>query len=298
MKPQKFKDIVRQIKTLRIQGAEGVAREGTRSLLYVLKSSHAVTKDALLAELYRARDQLLAVRPTEPCLRHALFYVLYSLHTEDDAHSLSKAVGNKIDEVVHYFETTHERIAKRGAAKVRHHSVVFTHCHSTSVVGALVEAHRQGKRFIVYNTETRPMWQELAKAGIPVKHFVDSAAMVAMKDVHVAFLGADAITRRHVYNKIGSGMFAELLASRHIPLYICTNSWKFDPSTQKGYHKIVEERDDTEVWKEAPQKVEVENPAFEAIEKNNISAIISELGTLSFDAFLQEVQRKNNWMFK
>lgn len=298
-----FKEVVRQIKTLKIQGAEGVAREGVHSLFFVLKESRAMTKEAMIAELYHAREQLVAARPTEPCLRNALAYVFENIYLCEDDHSLSQGISQRIYEVLHFFDTAREKIAKLGAAKIRHHSVLYTHCHSSTVVVACKEAKKERKDFIVYNTETRPLYQgrktaqELAAAGIPVKHFVDSAAGIAMQDAHLCLLGSDAMTASFVYNKVGSGIFAELLAARRIPLYICSNSWKFDPFVTKMHPEQLEERAPSEVWKNAPKGVIVEDPAFEGIRMEYVTAIISELGTLSPRAFLTAVKKTYPWMF-
>jgi len=151
----------------------------------------------------------------------------------------------------------------------------------------------------VYNTETRPLWQgrqtatALAQAKIPVKYFVDSAAGIAMQDAHLCLMGCDAITSQFVYNKIGSGIFAELLSARRIPLHICTNSWKFDATVTKKHHEIIEERGVTEVWSHAPKGVEIENPSFEAIPLHYVTSIISEYGVLSPAGFLQAVKHKH-----
>jgi len=57
---------------------------------------------------------------------------------------------------------------------VKNRDVIFTHCHSTNVVNSLIYAKKKGKKFQVYNTETRPLFQgrktanELKKAGIKV----------------------------------------------------------------------------------------------------------------------------------
>ncbi len=300
----KFKDVVEDIKTLRIQGAEGVAREGIRSLLLVLQESHAVTREAVIAELYYARDQLITVRPTEPCLRNALLYVFENIYSYPDDHNFYKGLTQRIQEVILFFDNTKKKIAMLGAAKIRHGSIVYTHCHSSTVVAILVAAKKLGKKFTVHNTETRPLFQgrktatELAAAGIPVVHYVDSAALLAMKDVHLCLLGSDAITYDAVYNKVGSGMFAELLHSRKIPLYVCSNSWKFDPHVTKRHKEVVEKRASSEIWKGAPHGVCIEDSAFEPIILPHVKAIISELGVLTPLTFLKTVKKKYNWMGK
>ncbi len=300
----KFKEVVQQIKTLKIQGAEGIAREGVHSLFLVLKESHAVTREALIAELYHAREQLIAARPTEPCLRNALGYVFENIYSYEEDHNLSQGISQRIYDVLRFFDTARGKIVKLGAAKIRHHSVIYTHCHSSTVVVACQEAKKEEKDFIVYNTETRPLYQgrktaqELAAAGIPVKHFVDSAAGIAMQDAHICLLGSDAMTPYFIYNKVGSGIFAELLATRRIPLYICSNSWKFDPFATKKHPEQIEQRAPEEVWKDAPRGVLVEDPAFEGIRMEYVTAIISELGTLSPRAFLTAVKKTYPWMFR
>ncbi len=301
---QKFKDVVHYIKTLRIQGAECVARDGIRSLLLVLQESHSVTPDALIAELYHARDQLVAARPTEPCLRNALFYVFENIHSSSDNYNIYKGISQRIHDVLLFFTQVKKRIVTLGAAKIRHGSIIYTHCHSSAVVAVLLEAKKQGKKFVVHNTETRPLYQgrrtatELAASGIPVKHFVDSAAGIAMKDAHLALFGSDAITPYVIYNKVGSGIFAELLKTRKISLYICSNSWKFDPYVTVRHHEIVEERSATEIWDKVPKQVIIENPAFEPIIMPHVKAVISELGVLTPNTFIHTVKKAYPWMFR
>ncbi|MFA6888914.1 MAG: hypothetical protein WC254_05465, partial [Candidatus Woesearchaeota archaeon] len=244
----KFHEVVRQIKDLHIQGAEAVAREGVSSLLLIIKESRTVTREALLAELFDARKQLLATRPTEPCLRNALTYVFDNIYSYTDDHEFYSGISSRVTEVINFFEHAKKRIVKLGAAKIRHNSIIYTHCHSSAVIGVLIEAKKQGKKFVVHNTETRPLFQgrktatELAAAGISVRYYVDSAAGVAMKNAHLCLFGSDAITSYAIYNKIGSGMFAELLFARKIPLHICSNSWKFDPSATMKHKEIIEQR--------------------------------------------------------
>lgn len=297
-----FHTVVQDIKSLRIQGAEAVAREGVRSLLLVLKESRSVTKEALIAELFFAKKELTAARPTEPCLRNALEYVFANIYSYTDDHNFCTGISQRIEEVLHFFENASKRIVRFSAAKIRHHSIVYTHCHSSTVVSILKEAKKQGKKFTVHNTETRHLYQgrktaaELATAGIPVRHFVDSAAGVAIKDAHLCFFGCDAITSYAVYNKIGSGIFAELLHARKIPLHICTNSWKFDPTETMKHKEIIEQRNPEEVWHGAPRKIVVEDPAFEPIIMPHITSIISELGVLTPATFLRQVRKTHPWM--
>ena len=83
-----------------------------------------------------------------------------------------------------------------------------------------------------------------------------------------------------------------------IPVYVCTNSWKFDPKTIFGFPEIIEKRPKNEVWNNPPKGVNIINPAFEKIDPDLITAIISELGILRPDNFISEVQKRYPWMIK
>ena len=182
---------------------------------------------------------------------------------------------------------------------IKNNDVIFTHCHSTSVVNTLIYAKKKKKKFKVYNTETRPLYQgrktvrELKKAGIKTTMFIDSAAMIALtktqgtKKVDKIFLGADALLKNGIINKVGSAMFAKIAYENKIPVYIISDSWKFSSKDIK-----LEERDFNEVWKKLPKnsKIKIRNPAFEFVPKKYITKIVSELGILKYNDFLKKVK--------
>ena len=179
--------------------------------------------------------------------------------------------------------------------------VIYTHCHSSTVTQILTEANKLGKDFEVHNTETRPLFQrrttakELAKSGIKVTHYLDSAARLALKKSDMMMIGCDAITTDKVINKIGSELISERAYKYEIPLYVCTHSWKFDPLSVKGYEEAIEQRHALEVWKNTPKNVIIDNHAFEQIDPTLCTGIISELGVFKHSAFIEEVQRTFPW---
>jgi translation initiation factor 2B subunit (eIF-2B alpha/beta/delta family) len=78
-------------------------------------------------------------------------------------------------------------------------------------------------------------------------------------------------------------MVAEIAKYNHIPLYIVSDSLKYTKKSVK-----LEQRNPKEIWK---TNINIKNPAFELINKNNISGIISELGILSYNKFLKKINR-------
>ena len=272
-KQQKFNQICKDIKSIRIQGAENIAKAG----FYAYK----------LIPTEQSKKILISLRPTEPMLQNVL--------------NLADKISYK--ELIKKLEE-HQKIINKNVFKlVKNNSIVFTHCHSSSVVKALIYAKKKGKHFEVYNTETRPLFQgrktakELERAGINVTVFVDSAAQIALtkdqdkeektKPVNLILIGSDAITRKGVVNKVGSGMIAKIAKLNKIPVYIISDSLKFTDKPIK-----MEQRNPREVWNIILKKIRirVEDPAFELVIKEDITGIITELGILSYNKFLRKVK--------
>jgi translation initiation factor 2B subunit (eIF-2B alpha/beta/delta family) len=252
-KKDEFNKICKDIKSVKIQGARNIAKAALKAYkLFPTKAS---------------KKKLLSLRPTEPLLAKAL-----------------KAVEKKpYEKVLEHFDDAQNKINKKVFRLIKKNDVIYTHCHSTNVVNALIYAKKNGKKFEVYNTETRPLYQgrqtakELKKARIPVTMFTDSAMGVALskeqgtKKATKVFLGADAITPKGIINKIGSGTIAKLARQEKIPVYVIADSWKFTRA------KIpLEQRKLNEIWDRAPKGVKIKNPSFEFVPKKYIKKIITE----------------------
>jgi len=269
---KEFNQIVKDIKDVKIQGARNIAKKALQAYMLIPSKS--------------SKRKLLDARPTEPMMENVL-------DMAEKTHDYKK--------ILNHFDEAQEIINKKVLKLIKNNDVVFTHCHSTNVINALIYAkkkHRSvytlkgtspklrskgAKRFEVYNTETRPLFQgrktarDLRKAGIKVTMFVDSAVGVALsgeqgnKKPDIVFLGADAITKKGVINKIGSETIAKLAKQEKIPVYIVADSWKF---TKKKIS--VEQRELNEVWDKAPKGIKLKNPAFEFVDKKYITRVITE----------------------
>jgi ribose 1,5-bisphosphate isomerase len=268
-KKRAFARILGDIKKVNIQGARNIARQALRAYSLV------PTKKSM--------NLLLSSRPTEPMLVRVLH----------------EAGEKPYDEIIGHFDSAQDMINKNALKLVKNGDVIFTHCHSTNVTNALKYAKRKGRKFEVYNTETRPLFQgrktanELRKAGIRVTMFVDSAAALAIEKesrndriyADKIFLGADALLDEGIINKIGSMMISEIAHAHKIPVYIIADSWKF---TRKNVP--IENRKLNEIWDRAPKNIRIKNPAFEFVPKKYITAVVSDMGVLNYDAFVKKAE--------
>ncbi len=263
-----FNNILRDIKTVKIQGARNIAKQALYA--YSLFPAESTKK------------KLLSLRPTEPMLINVLHRI----------------ENQKQEEIFSHFDEAQKKINLEVFSLIKEGDLIYTHCHSTNVVQALIYAKKKGKKFEVYNTETRPLFQgrktaqELKKAGIPVTMFVDSAfdtIISGKKKVNKIFLGADALLKKGVINKIGSRTIAKLAKSSRVPVYVIADSWKYSPKRIK-----IEERDFHEIWNKIPKNshIKIKNPAFEFVPRKYLSGIISDLGNFRYRTFLRKA-RKN-----
>ncbi|MBL7050551.1 hypothetical protein ISS04_00120 [Candidatus Woesearchaeota archaeon] len=298
-----FKKILKQIKELKIQGAQNIAISSVMALKWFIDNEGIKYKENLLFELEKRKKKLMETRPTEPAMRNSLKYILENIKHKQFI-DIKKEVNKRADFVLKQFKKSNNILTTIGAKKINQNSVIFTHCHSSTVINILKRAHNTGKKFKVYNTETRPLFQgrktarELISAGIPVVHYIDSAAKFALKKTDMVLIGCDAIlSTGRVVNKIGTSMIIDFAVKQEIPVYVCTNSWKFDPQTIVGYEEPLEKRNRDEVWHNAPKGIKIENISFETIDPDKITGIISELGIYQPSVFVEEVKRENKWMF-
>lgn len=264
-----FNKICKDIKNIKIQGARNIAKKA-------LYAYHLIPTKASM-------KKLKSLRPTEPMLMN----VLHRAETEEYKNVLS------------HFDSAQKKINGFVFDSVKNGDVVMTICHSTNVTHALINAWKNGRKFEVYNLETRPLFQgrktarELGKAGIPVTTFVDSAMGVAIskeqgtKHVTKVMVGADALMKTGVANKIGSEVLAQIAKNEKVPFYVIADSWKYSPKGVK-----LEMRDFHEVWEKMPKgfHIKVKNPAFELIKNKWISGIFSDLGFMKYKTFLKKVR--------
>ena len=278
---------VRDIRSLKIQVAERIAIAAVQELHSVLKVHRTSSK--LSEKLAAAHTALVDARPTEPFLRNCLNAIVHGQFTVPE-------LERRVALVLQHITTVDHHIVRYARPLIPTKSSIYTHCHSTTVTRILTDA--RGKKITVHNTETRPKFQgritaaELAKYGIPVIHYVDAAMRQAIKASSVMLIGADAITTEgKVVNKIGSELAAETAYRFGVPVYVCTNSWKFDPATMHGDEPI-EQRNTTEIWSNPPRGVTIRNPAFERIHPRFITGIVSELGITNPKQFVKLVQER------
>lgn len=264
-KGDKFNQILEDIRDIKIQGAENVAKAGMKA--FILQPNKESVK------------RINKTRPTEPLMQNSLKCLIKS-----------KDPKKKQKKILDYLKKSQEKISKKGATLIRKDMNVYVHCHSSSVMNILKLAKKQKKDFTVYTSEVEPILQgrmtaeDLAKSKIKTVIVPDMAAGEFLKKCDLFLFGADAFSKKYLANKIGTKTLCNIAKDFDIPRYCCGVSLKY---TKKINLEI---RKPSEVWRKRNKRIKTVNPAFDRVEYKLISGIISEFGRTSSAEFLKKAK--------
>jgi ribose 1,5-bisphosphate isomerase len=305
---EELKEQAARITSLEIQGATNIAFFAIKTFNDFIQRHKDEPKAELWKKIREAEDILVKSRATEPGMRNGLLYIigkiLFDKKHKNAPIEIPSLAQKYSDEYIQILKDAKNKIARIGAKRIpRDHKEVFTvmtHCHSSIVEAILIEAHKQGKKFRVICSETRPKFQGritakvLLEAGLDVYMVVDSAMRWVAKNEHVdiIFIGADAITSEGtVLNKIGSRLLALVAEEEDIPFYVASPLFKYNLGTLTGDMELIERREIDEVWSKTdsyhqgtrPEGLKILNPAFETVNRRYIDGIITETGLYPAD---------------
>ena len=199
---------------------------------------------------------------------------------------------------------SYRRISEFGLSLLTDGSTVLTHCNAGplaasgygTALGPVLLAKERGMDIRVFADETRPLLQgarltafELMNAGVDVTLICDSMAGTVMKEgrKNAVMIGSDRAARNgDAANKVGSSGLAVLAKHYGIPFYMLMPLSTVDMAAPDGNSIRIEERDASEItelyYKQrmAPEGVKVYNPAFDVVDHELITAIITEAGVI------------------
>jgi len=298
----------KDIKGVKIQGATAVAKSVVSCLRIYAKQLEADDVEEFKKKLKRAANELLLLRPTEPLAKNACKFLFWQISKERDAKKIKNKFIKAADDFLKILGSAREKISVLGARLVSGGDNVFTHCHSSLVESSFVRAKKQGKKFNVFNTETRPLFQghitarNLLRNKIPVTMVTDSSAEFLISRhsgknlmMDKVFIGSDAILKNgSCINKIGSFGIGMAAFSEKVPLYIITSLLKFADSSWVE----IEKRPAKEVWKGAPNELRIINFAFDIIPKKFISGLVCEAGIIKPNLAKAKVKEIYPWILE
>lgn len=233
----------------------------------------------------REAKQFMEIRKT-PVL---LYDVIKIILQERD-----KKLFDKLIERLHHDK---EKIAKHGEKLIKARYTVHTHCHSTCAIEVIKEAAKK-KKFTVVVDETRPKLQGIKTAkelsrvkNIKVILITDDAAGIALSPFippndDLVLVGADALRKEGVVNKIGTYLLAVAAHEQGIPFYVAASTLKYDIREKL----IIEERSPSEVYK-GLRNIIIRNPAFDLTPWKYVTGVITEEGIKKPKEVLKDLRK-------
>jgi len=285
-----LKQTFQDIKSLKIQGATDVAIEIIKVLADYSDTIKTKELSVMKKKLKIGADFLLSARPTEPMAQNGVKFIFSQLNKSRHKSVIhaKDCIQKASNDFLMAMLDAGDLVINHGEKLVKNNDDILTHCHSWLVEQILIKAKENKKKFKVYNTETRPLFQGrmtskiLLQSKIPTTMVGDSSAGFLISHysgknlmMDKIILGADAIlSDGSVINKIGSFAIGASAKEEKVPLYIASTLLKFH---NKSWIKI-EKRSPKELWKNAPKGLKIINFAFDLIPAKYIAGIICEEG--------------------
>lgn len=259
---------INDIKAFRVQGANQIAIYGLQFL------KRFAIKNGFGPSFRRAANSLEKARPTAVVLHNTI----QEIKKERSIRS--------IDSLIERIRTVSEKEATYADSIIKNGSTIITYCHSGEAMAFIKHAwSKHQKKISVIACLTEPLEQgvitarELSAKKIPVTLIDDNAIGYFIKDIDMAIVGADALRKEGVVNKIGTSLLAQAVKNTGKPFYVVANTLKID----RRENLQIEERPTKEIFrkisnKEGMKSVKIRNPAFDVTPWKYVTAIITEIG--------------------
>jgi methylthioribose-1-phosphate isomerase len=296
----RYQEAVEAIRQMQVRGAPAIGVTAAYAVALAARQIDAGRQD-FLARLQEAAGEIISARPTAVNLQWAVHRMMQVAEAEAGSGNLSARLLAEAKRMQEEDEAVNRRMGDFGKELIPDGGSVLTHCNAGALatagfgtaLGVIRASWEEGKRFQVFNTETRPFLQgarltawEFQQLGIPATLIVDSAAGMLMNQGRIGCVitGADRIAANgDTANKIGTYSLAVLAQENGIPFYVAAPTSTVDLSLATGKEIQIEERPVEEVTHlqgvaTAPPGIAVINPAFDVTPNGYVSAIITEFG--------------------
>lgn len=178
-----------------------------------------------------------------------------------------------------------EHVARTFLKLLAKRSKVVTLTFSANVLASLQAAGREGLLERVYVMESRPVNEgrfllvALTEAGIPATLVPDALGPALLGDADCALIGADSVLRDGaVINKIGSYALGLAAKDHGKPLYVATESLKFDARFDSSAWAGSPPMPAKELWDRPPREIDVLNRYFEVVPARLVTMVATERG--------------------
>jgi len=292
---QKIQDLLRKLKEDNVSGANEFIDKALEIIRYQLNLTDDPYKD-IREEIVSLSKQIIDARPSMAPLINTIGYLIQNLEIlnksfiEDRLNQFNidrKKRKESLELVFHTFLKENKKYPLK----------VILISYSSTIINLLLK--NKDYNFEIYVLESRPLLEGQRVAEILSSHFkthliIDAAIGKFIEEIDVVLIGADSILKDgSIVNKIGTFPLALLASTREKDIYAVVDSYKYNIKNHYGYSILIEEKPTKEIYKKeiTNKLLEVHNYYFDITPSDHISGIISDLGVLRIQEFLEKVKK-------
>ncbi|MFW9821269.1 MAG: hypothetical protein ACFFE5_16825 [Candidatus Thorarchaeota archaeon] len=289
-------DIQRKLSELRADNSSG-ARELILKALEIVKSQIQLIQDPNENVRDLIFDLAKKIIDSRPSMANLINTIGYFLQNSD---KLNKKFINEslrqfeIDEIVRN-KSLEENFLKFLNLNTKSHCNLMLISYSSTIVNLLKKFNNFNLE--LYILESRPLLEGRKTAEILSQYFrthliIDAAIGKFIDQVDLALIGVDSILKDgSIINKIGTFPLAALANIKNKKVYAVCDSFKYNLRSHFGESISIEQKLSKEVYNNIDKNnfLEVHNYYFDVTPPNYITKIISNLGILSVQDFLDQV---------
>jgi len=275
MLPPSVEDGIEDILADHTSGASQIAGMGLKTLEALVRETEGRPSPEQLREAAR---RIPEAQKTNAAL-HNVVHLFVRLVEE----------GQPPEEVLEHLRTeltgAREHVARTFLKLLTKRSKVVTLTFSANVLASLQAAGQADLLERVYVMESRPVNEgrfllvALTEAGIPATLVPDALGPGLLEDADCALIGADSVLRDGaVINKIGSYGLGLAAKDHGKPLYVATESLKFDARFDSSAWAGSPSMPAKEIWDRPPREIDVMNRYFEVVPARLVTMIATERG--------------------
>ena len=188
-----YLDAIEAIRTMRVRGAPAIGVTAAYAVAMAARDLDVTDRKSFLRRLSEAGSEIKAARPTAVNLMWAVDRMIGIANSEADISTIKTRLLEEAIRIEKEDEEINRRMGSHGIELMPDGGSVLTHCNAGALataafgtaVGVIRAGWEDGKRFKVFNTETRPFLQgarltawEFKKLGIPSQiNFLDSESI-------------------------------------------------------------------------------------------------------------------------
>ena len=296
-------DVARAIEDMVTQSG-GPFYAASAGMVLAAREAAARTADQRLELLVKSGARLIATRATNDHIAHVVRQLLADAPALVGRDDFLPAFEARVQELWAVRRASARALGLHGASVVQDGDAILTHCWAEStIVETASAALRQGKRFTVTCSETRPYLQgarltahSLAEMGIEVTVITDNMGAWAMDRGRVNRLmtAADRVTMSgHVINKTGTLQLA--IAAQHYAIPYFAMVGQPDRKAAGPQDVPMEDRDPEESlhclgMRTASPLARGWYPAFDITPPHLVSGVVTARGVYSASALFRHFE--------